>query len=41
MFSCDGNKCISPALICDGRNDCDDGSDEHTNCTGSSLKTYY
>ena len=37
MFSCDENKCISPALICNGINDCDDGSDEHTNCAGSSL----
>ena len=28
MVSCDGARCIPGRYICDGENDCDDGSDE-------------
>ena len=38
MFSCDGSVCIPPNLLCDGRNDCEDGLDERRNCTGINGK---
>ena len=34
MFSCDSNKCIGQHLLCNGEKNCEDGSDETTNCTG-------
>ena len=38
MYSCDGNRCISPDFLCNGRNDCVDGSDEKENCLGKECK---
>ena len=36
-FSCDNGKCISMALICDGKNDCIDTTDETIGCTSSRI----
>lgn len=34
MFSCGENKCLSPSLVCDGKGDCYDNSDENIGCSG-------
>ncbi len=36
-FTCDGDKCLSSAWICDGDRDCMDGADEQ-NCKGKKMK---
>uniref|UniRef100_T1J2Z9 Serine protease 12 n=1 Tax=Strigamia maritima TaxID=126957 RepID=T1J2Z9_STRMM len=37
-FKCDTNKCILLAFVCDGDNDCIDGSDETTQLCNSSVQ---
>ena len=34
MFSCDGSKCLPPSLVCNGKSDCNDNSDEDIGCQG-------
>ena len=34
LFACGNNKCIPPSLVCNGKNDCDDNTDEDATCTG-------
>ena len=37
MFACDEKRCISPELLCNGKIDCIDGSDEKDNCQGMAI----
>lgn len=36
MFTCDNKKCINQTKVCDGKNDCNDRSDENL-CTIEGL----
>jgi hypothetical protein len=37
-FECDNGECIHPGYLCNGFNDCDDGSDESSNiCSGNQV----
>lgn len=36
MFSCENKKCINQTQVCDGKNDCNDRSDENI-CTVENL----
>ena len=34
LFSCDDSKCLPPSLVCNGKSDCNDSSDEEIECQG-------
>ena len=33
-FKCNNKRCAKASLVCDGKNDCGDNSDETVGCTG-------
>ena len=35
QFTCDDLQCIPGSLVCDGKGDCEDGSDEQKGCSGT------
>ena len=40
-YLCENNQCKNSSVICDGKDDCDDGSDETIGCRGMNFKGLY
>lgn len=36
-FLCANDKCVNASVVCDGKDDCGDNSDEGTVCTGNHI----